>query len=238
MNSILFFSNCHGNIIKIMFEYYLNQKINYISNFLNITEDITDEHINFIKNCDIFIYQPFNNLSTSKYSPEYILPLLKDGVITIKVNYYRFHGFWPDSNYSVYNEHKLFKYSILYNCGMHDSFKDLNLYDYDNIKNKIDSIELPNYDFSYYLEKLKELDTNSDVKMYDYFINNYKNLHLFHDGYHPTNIFIYEIFRQLILKIKNINLKENDFDFINIFKDNELTHWAIPILPIVKNIIY
>ena len=73
--------------------------------------------------------------------------------------------------------------------------------------------------------------------MFEYFINNYKIKQLFHDPFHPTNLFFYEIFRQIISKLDNYELKYEDYDFIHLFNDIEMTHWALPILPIVKNIL-
>lgn len=73
--------------------------------------------------------------------------------------------------------------------------------------------------------------------MYDYFLNNYKMKHLFHDPFHPTNFFFYEIFRQIIIKLYNYELKFEDHDFINLLNNIEMTHWALPLLPIVKKIL-
>jgi hypothetical protein len=70
--------------------------------------------------------------------------------------------------------------------------------------------------------------------MFQYFIDNYKTKNLFHDPFHPTNLFFYEMFRQIILKITEHELKYEDYEFINILNHTEMTHWAMPILPIVK----
>ena len=71
--------------------------------------------------------------------------------------------------------------------------------------------------------------------MYNYFIENYKNKQLFHDPFHPTNLFFYEIFRQIILKLLNYELNYEDNEFINSLDNIEMTHWALPILPIIKD---
>ena len=77
-------------------------------------------------------------------------------------------------------------------------------------------------------------DDNSDVDMYDFFVNNYKQLHLFHDPYHPTNTFFYEIFRQLVKILLDINLTVNDTEFINTLSDIEMTYGSLPVLPYIK----
>ena len=50
--------------------------------------------------------------------------------------------------------------------------------------------------------------------MFEYFINIYKIKQLFHDPFHPTNLFFYEIFRQFIFKLDDYELKYEDYDFI------------------------
>ena len=45
------------------------------------------------------------------------------------------------------------------------------------------------------------------------------------------------MFRQLVIKLDNCKLIFEDYDFIKLFDNIELTHWALPILPIVKNIL-
>jgi hypothetical protein len=62
---------------------------------------------------------------------------------------------------------------------------------------------------------------------------------LFFDPFHPTNIFFYEIFRQLVKLILNYQLPETDLDFLNepTIKEIEMTNWTIPILPLIKTIL-
>lgn len=75
--------------------------------------------------------------------------------------------------------------------------------------------------------------------MHNFFKLNYNDNLLFFDQFHPTNIFFYEIFRQLVKQILNYQLPEKDFDFLNDSKVKgiELTHWTIPILPVIKTIL-
>jgi hypothetical protein len=243
MKTILVYSNCHGEQLVKLFQthnYTKNKfKMIYLNNYKNLNkENLDDDHIDLLKNCDIFIYQPFNkNFEYSEYDLPKIKLYLKQEAIIIKVNFYRFNGFWYESNYSPYDGNNGFAFITGDNCGIHNSFINFRG-SKDEIKDKIDNIHFSKEDllenFNNDLEKFKKLDDNSDVEMYNYFINNYKEQHLFHDKYHPTNTFFYEIFKQIVYKLTNYQLSSNDFDFINLLKDSELTHWAIPVLPIIK----
>ena len=122
--------------------------------------------------------------------------------------------------------------------GLHNSFTNFNTNDINDIINKIDSINISKDEFlSFFnteLNKFKIIDDNSDINMFQYFIDNYKTKHLVHDPFHPTNLFFYEMFRQIVLKLTKHELKYEDSQFINLLNHIELTHWALPILPIVK----
>ena len=72
--------------------------------------------------------------------------------------------------------------------------------------------------------------------MYEYFLKNFKSRHLFNDGFHPTNLFFYEIFRQIVLKLTGHELPE-DMEFIESLSSIEETHWTLPILPQIKKIL-
>jgi len=243
MKTILIYSNCHGKQLIKFFEYHIYTKdkfkMIYLCNYENLNKQTVDqEHINLLKNCDIFIYQSFNkNYENSEYNIPKIKMYLKQETIIIKVNFYKFNGFWYDSTYSPYNGNNGFAFLKKDSYGIHNSFINFNG-NKDEIKDKIDNLYIDkniilNY-FNSELEKFKKLDDDSDVKIYNYFINNYKQLYLFHDKYHPTNIFFYEIFIQIVYKLTEHQLSSNDFDFINLLKESELTHWAAPVLPIIK----
>ena len=110
-----------------------------------------------------------------------------------------------------------------------------------DIIDKINNIQISRDElllfFDNALANFKIIDDNSDVDMFEYFINNYKIKQLFHDPFHPTNLFFYEMFRQIIIKLDNYELKYEDYDFIDLLNDIEMTNWALPILPVVKDIL-
>lgn len=247
MKNIVIFSNCAGNIIKNMFEKHSFTKdkyfIHHITNYEHLNkETIDDSHISLLNNCDIFMYQPLNqNYTESEYDIQNIKKYLNDNTIILKINYYRFRGFWYNSQYKPYDNYNNYKFLNMNYYGIHDSFINFNTTNKKEVIDKINNIQISRDElllfFDNELAKLKKIDDNSDVDMFEYFINNYKIKQLFHDPFHPTNLFFYEMFRQIIIKLDNHELKYEDYDFIHLFNDIEMTHWALPILPIVKNIL-
>lgn len=255
MKNIIIYSNCHGKNISQMFKTHPKTKnifnVYTLLNYTNLTKQcISDKDLKLLKICDIFIYQTLNKTyDYSEYNISNILYLLKFNCKIIKINYYRFRGFWYDSNFNPYESYKYFKFPYFVNYestrryenqGLHNSFKNNINYNIIDIKKKIDNIKINESDFinnfNNEINKLDLLDLKSDVKIKNYFLKNYKDLHLFHDHFHPTNILFYEIFRQ-VLQILNITIIYNDHDFINSLHEFELTNSSIPILPCIKKIL-
>ena len=186
----------------------------------------------------MFMYQPFNqHYTNSEYDISNLKRYLKQACVILKINYYRFKGFWFESEYKPYNNYNNYKFLDMKYYGLHNSFIGFNGVKQDIIE-KINSLIIDKEKFDTYfkeeLDNLKKIDDNSDVKMYDYFINNYTTKHLFHDVFHPTNIFFYEMFRQIVFKLTGHELMVEDMEFINLFNEIEMTNWALPILPVIK----
>ena len=244
MKNIVIYSNCAGGMIKNMFEKHIytkdKYKIDYFYNYQNLDKkNIDSSHKVLLNNCNIFIYQPLNQFYTdSEYDITNIKKYLNTNTIILKINYYRFRGFWFNSEYKPYNNYKNYKFLDMNYYGIHNSFENFNSTNKSDINIKIDNIYISKDElllfFNNEIKKFKLIDDNSDIKMFEYFINNYKNKQLFHDPFHPTNLFFYEMFRQIILKLHNHELEYEDYNFINLFNNIEITHWALPILPIVK----
>jgi hypothetical protein len=243
--NIVLYSNCAGNVITRMFHTHIFTKdkfiIDYIVNYENLDKTLDSSHIILLKKCDVFMYQPFNQHYThSEYDISNLKRYLKESCIILKINYYRFKGFWFESEYKPYNEYKNYKFLDMKYYGLHNSFIDFNG-SRQQIIEKINSIQIDNEIFLTYfrkeLDNFLKLDDNSDIKMYEYFINNYKTKHLFHDVFHPTNLFFYEMFRQIVKKLTGCELIFEDMEFINLFTDIEITTGALPILPCIKKIL-
>jgi hypothetical protein len=214
--------------------------IHYIVNYSNLNKENIDEfHLNLLNNCDIFMYQPLNQHYTeSEYNISNIKSYLKEDTIILKVNYYRFRGFWYNSEHKPYSNYNNYYFNDIPYYGLHNSFIDFNSTNKNDIIDKINNINITKEEIDIFfqneLSKFSILDNNSDVKMLDYFKNNYKNKLLFHDPFHHTNLFFYEIFRQIIFILDNYELEYEDFDFINSLNHIEMTNWSLPILPIIK----
>ena len=244
MKNLLIYANCHGEILKLMFEHNnitcSNYNINYITNYETLhNTTMIEKHKLLFNSCDIFIYQHLNNsYNDSPYDIHNILRIINPECKIIKINYYRFKGFWYNNSYLPF-KHKHF--SNYHNYGLHEDFTNYNTDNIGDIINKLNNINIDLLAYAKYfkesLEKLKELDSNSDIKMYDFFINNFQKKLLFNDYQHPTLYFFYEMFRQLIKQIENIDITVEDENFIRLLESADLTEWAIPILPIIRKIL-
>jgi hypothetical protein len=244
--NILIYSNCHGAIIKSMFETHPHTKdmftINYVYNFENLDKQMSPSHKKMIEDCDIFLYQPFNKQHTySEYDITKIKTYLKPECIILRINYYRFKGFWMDSEYKPFHSYKNYNFApdVKY-FGIHNSFINFKGTHEETVE-KLNHIQIDNEKYlNYFKEELRHfklIDDNSDVKMYDYFINNLKTHHFFNDGFHPTNLFLYEIFRQIVGNLTGHELMVEDMNFIKLFDGIEETRWTLPILPQIKKIL-
>jgi len=244
MKTIVIYSNCGGSAIKRMLNDHITTKnefnVNHIPNYENLHKNNLDNnHLELLLKCDIFIYQPFNkNFDYSEYDVKKILSLLSNNCLIIKINYYRFYGFWYNSSYKPYNQYGKYSFGNFDTYGIHNSFKDYNSKNMKDIKLKINNIDISKDEiinhFNKKLQEFKYIDDNSDINMYNFFLENYKTKHLFHDPYHPTCIFFYEIFRELVFKLLNIKLPIEDEIFIYSNPKFDGTNHALPILPIIK----
>lgn len=245
---ILIYSNCAGNIIKRMFENHNNTKkfiIDYIANYEQChTKTLMPGHLEKLSNCDYFFYQPFNNDNYEEYNIKNVITYLKTSCKILRINYYRFKGFWLKDTFSPYNEIDGRSYFLNHEYyGIHKNFMECsddnnnNNVDFLHIRERINSIYINDEyileNFNTELEKFKMIDDNSDVKLYDFFMDNYKDKRLFYDVFHPTNLFFYEIFRQLLEKFDIVIPKEDPL-FLESLKNTEMAHWALPILPQIK----
>lgn len=238
------YSNCHGPIIKKMFMKHNFTKnkfnINIIRNYDNLNKSKIDSgHISLLKNCDIFIYQPFNKYyNHSEYDISGVKKYLKKECIIKRVNYYRCNGFWYNHDYVPYKE--AFGYSFhAIDKGIYKEIEKLtNKTNKEDITNFIDNVNIDKDKikefFNSEMERLKIFDERSDVKMYDFFKSNYQKKRLFFDRFHPTNTFFYEIFRQLVKQICNYELSNEDDNFIKNEIGLGLTHFTVPIIPFIK----
>ena len=247
--NVLIYSNCAGVVIQTMLETHPLTKDRFhvlvVFNYENLNKiEIREEHKTVLRNCDIFIYQPMNqSYDNSGYSISSMMSYFKKDCRILRMNYYRTRAFWyegtciPYTNFGNYYFHET--------CGIHKDFAQIanrpstreEVVEFTN-QIQLDSEKVRQF-FESEADKIKHLDEKSDVKMYDFFRQNYKHRILFFDCFHPSNIFMYEIFRQLVFLLLGVSLPETDAEFLNLdaIKSNEMTLWTVPILPGIKKIL-
>ena len=225
MRNVILYHYCTGAMIDKMFSLhkYTKDKFNsiYIPIHQNIPNSLDANMIELLEKCNVFVYIPFNQITLmngecikeSDYSIANLKKYLKPNCITIRTGFYRFKGFWYDCIYKPYHEYKNYTFLDWKNYGIHNSFINFNGTKKELV-DKINNLMIDKENFLTFfkeeLEKFKKIDDTSDIKMYDFLINNYKTKHLFHDIVHPTNIFFYEMFRQIVFKLTNYELSIDD----------------------------
>jgi len=244
MQKILIYSNCHGGRINEMFDTHPSTKhrfsVSFISNYVELkNETLSEDHFQLIRECDFFIYQPLSKTyENTEYDINHIKDYLKPSCVLFRINYYRFKGFWYESTVKPYTAHGFYKFSDRpEEFGIHDSFSNIDAkISMSDVRRKIDDIKLDETAFAEYFQeeliKFKDLDTKSDVHMYDFFLENYQTVPLFHDCFHPNSRFFYEVFRQTVNTLFQISLPLRDENFHE--KIYELTTFAQPVLPVIK----
>jgi hypothetical protein len=191
---IVIYMNCIGNQIKKFFN-EIGIECDHIVNYIEMKSGHSpDKYNDLLSNADYFIYQPFNkHHKTHIWYPVNLFRYLNDNCKKIKINYYRFKGFWEEPRYKTDYHHLK--------------------YDFDVKQNFEDS-----------LKKLKMIDDNSDIQMFDFFVRNYKSVKLFHDCYHPTNFFIKEMCKQIcqLIDINLVILFDSNIFTIDELNQNEM----------------
>lgn len=174
MNVVLF-TNCAGGRLKMLFDAHPftkdKFKVTHIMNYTSLSHrEIETTHVDLLANCDVFIYQPLNQTFTSEYNIENIMRYLKNPNVTIlRMNYYRFRGFWFENDYRPYTRHRSYDFMNEGHYGLHASAVSIaNASDYDEIKRFVDGITIDSEKFQTFFDKeiskMRFLDEKSDVK--------------------------------------------------------------------------
>jgi hypothetical protein len=146
-----------------------------------------------------------------------IINLLNKNTQICVIPHYTFHSYFYNNNIPEIID------KIDFNIPLHDIKSKI----CDIIKNTIfDKNEVLNA-LNNDLEKIKELDSYSDIKMYNFVLNNYKKIKIFENHSHPKEYF-YFIMVEKILKKLNIPIQ-------NIKTHNRCSDSYYPIHPEVKN---
>ena len=188
MQKIVILMNCLGYEIENYFKNIPEIKNFYevimITSYLNLDNINIDKHI---KECDILITNNIKNYPLMSY--ENLCKLIKPTSKIVKIEFIRFNGYFP----LPHRYHANF-------LEVYDASTDTS--DFEYYKNFYVSKEEIILNFEMALNKLKKLDEQSDIKFFDFFINNHKNVLLFRDNMHITHTYIKHIVKELLFFLK------------------------------------
>jgi hypothetical protein len=214
-HNMVIFSNCHGekyiNIFKRDTNIHNLFNINYIvsyqqlNNFSNYKNDFMNADVLIINNIKQYNDYTIKNLKT----------IIKPDCLLIVIPFVRFEGYWLPEQ---------FKHLNYVSSNTVSFFPNVNKNNIDNYLSKnIDRNIVINY-FNKCLLKLKQIDNESDIRFYDFFIENHQKYPFFRDNYHPTMNMLEYIAKKIIEKI---SLKFNiNYNTINYKLNNELLEWG------------
>lgn len=212
--NMVVFSNCHGeryiNIFKRDTNIHNIFNINYIVSYQQL--DNFSNFENEFKKADVLI---INNIKKySDYTLTNLKKILKHTCVLIVIPFVRFEGYWMPEQY------KQLRYISGNAVSFFPDIKKNEVCAY--LTNHIDNIKLLNH-FNDCLLKLKQIDEESDIRFYDFFIENHCKYPFFRDNYHPTMNILEYIATQIIKKIcnhfdiiyneSNFKLKQDIFEY-------------------------
>ena len=219
-NCVIFF-DCHG--IQIMSYLLMNNnfKKDFVIKFISLNDYVVknrkfvdntkleDEHIMIIENADILILQVIEKNREFLNNSE-VIKFCKSDCKVIKIPHYR-------NSIYTYNciENKKDKYDLFgsdgKNWNLPKKIKDLNniIEKKKIIQNEIDIINNFKYDedemfksMNYKINEFEEIDSLSDIKMLDYFNNNFKKYRLFQGRSYPSSVFFFELTNRILYTLE------------------------------------
>lgn len=189
IKKVLIFSNCHGATYKREIESSFSKDdihVDYVVSYENLENyEVLKERFS---NCDFLILQPIYNYPN--FSIENIKTVVKKSCKILRIPFIRFDGFWPKTERKL----KSFLDPAVQFFPSIDETSGINDYLYGDVFDE----ELIKSNFSNALDKLLSLENSGDIKFYNFFIENYQNVPLLRDSYHPTAAFFKHISRELV----------------------------------------
>jgi hypothetical protein len=225
--NMVVFSNCHGERYIEIFKrdttiaelFNIEYIVSYsqLNNFSNFKQQFKDADILLINN--IKKYDDFTIKNLKK--------ILKKDCLLIVIPFVRFEGYW------IPEPIKRLKYIKDNAVSFFPDIKinDINKYLTESTYNKESFI---NY-YNTCLNKLKHIENESDIKFYDFFIENHTKYPFFRDNYHPTTNMLEYVASEILTKINNhypINYCSKQLQLCR--KTNEYGHYK-PIKDCIKN---
>ena len=169
-------ANYFRNIPEINDRYTI-QKICTYSNLHN-TSILRD-----IQTCDILITNNIKNYPHLTYDS--LRTQVKPSCKICKIEFVRFDGYFPLSQQKHANFLNVYDEST--NSPHFNEYRDFSI-----------SKEVIQSHFHTNLSKLKELDNQSDIKFYEFFLNNHSHTSLFRDNTHLTHTFLKHIVKETL----------------------------------------
>ena len=226
MKNIVIFMDCHGNeIYNYLMMNSLFQK-QYNCNFISLNTyvvsgskyinntNLNKKDIEQIKEADVFILQVIEK-DRGYLNNENVIKYCKSNCIIIKIPHYR-NSIYQYKTLEQFDD----KYSLIKNWTLPKKIKNIDNIDetINIIKDEIKIMNTYNYnkdemkkEFQQKLDEFMDIDKLSDIKMSDYFYNNYKLHKLFQSRSYPSSIFFHELTNRLLNRL-NIPINEKFVD--------------------------
>lgn len=163
-----------------------------------------------LRNCDVLLYIKDTFDKRFRNCFEYVKKY-NESCMTIGIPAYSFRGYFPQSNPHIQAKAKYDIISEAFNT-FHREDTYIN-----SLLEKGVSVEtiishLSDYNFipeneikknnELSLLQIKNMDRLSDVSIYDFVVNNYKDIRLFKDPVHFSDVLVFHIVKQLLKKLK------------------------------------
>ena len=186
---ILVFANCHGekyiNIFKRDTDIDKNFDIEFIVSYENL--DNFDKIKRKFQETDILIINNIKNYEN--YKIENLKKILKKNVMIIIIPYIRFNGYWIPEKFRKLQNIDDNSVSFFPYIGKNNIDEYLN--------HRFDVNEFKNYCIMC-LKKLKEIEDESDIKFFEFFLKNHLDYPMFRDNHHPTMNILEHVAKEIL----------------------------------------
>lgn len=226
MKKIILYGNCQITIgIKSYLDFLNIFDIIVLSSFNLIYNKINIDY-NIFNDCDIFIFQPVDD-RFDNYSSNNLLKLCNEKCIKICIPFLYIDAFFPliqKNNYhsldggSFKNDNTIISQNIILDLKkIYNNNEINNLYNSNKIDFKFSER------FSENINRMKEKEKISNIKIVDFILDNFKEHKLMSVHVHPKKIIFDHIALQ-IYKLLNIENNINENIWNGILSDDELPY--------------
>ncbi len=216
----LVYGNCQADAIKIYFnripEFIAAYEIIDLKPIHNLTKNDIPKISIVSKNLDLFIYQPIsdNYKGLPELSTKHILSNLPKSCQTISFPVSYFKGYSPETFNlkSLQGKTITSPYSYFNLNFLHDQYFDKPIKEsYSNILNDaFYSKEFVLDNLKKTLDNLKNRESNLDIKLTKFILENYRKEKLFHTFNHPNSTLLHYVCKSILKLI--VDVREESFD--------------------------